>query len=198
MRRRASIGFAALGFSLGVLASLLFAWVLSPTVASAHFGCPAVAIGGTSSGETILGDGGNDASHDHADTITGIGGNDYIEGYSCADILSGGDGSDEIHGGFGNDNITGGPGDDSGANGIFAGNGNDTAHGDGGADDVTSGSNTADIDHLFGDNGDFDHVDSTDTDNSDDASGGGGTGDVCFINNAGDTAGSGCETVIPS
>lgn len=194
---------AVLGFASGLLLALL-PLIFRPSPASAHFGCPAAVINGTAAGETLNGDGGADASHDHADTINGNGGNDTIEGFSCNDILKGGDGNDEIHGGFNADDIHGGAGNDYDGvinQGIFLGNGNDFGIGDSGQDSLVSNSNASDTDVERGGPDSLDNVDVTDTDVRDTVHGDAGTQDDCFIDQIGaniDVVGTGCEAIFVS
>jgi len=58
--------------------------------------------------DDVLG-GGTDDGGVH---ISGLGGNDVLDGEDHTDVLDGGDGSDEITGGFDSDTIVGGPGAD--------------------------------------------------------------------------------------
>lgn len=107
-------------------------------------------------------------------TITGLTGNDRIDGEAGNDIISAGAGSDYIFGGMGNDTLNGGDGIDrlvgqdgddivNGGNGIdfiFGDTGNDTLNGDAGNDvirggigsDTLNGGN--DLDRLYGEDGD--------------------------------------------
>ncbi len=66
---------------------------------------------------------------------SGLGGNDYLEGYSQRDYLSGGTGNDTIKGYGGDDSLSGGAGNDT----IYGMDGNDTLNGDDGSDFITGG-----------------------------------------------------------
>ena len=62
----------------------------------------------------------------HADTISGLGGNDRIQSYKCADVLSGDEGADQIFAGSGNDVVHAGARSDL----VFGADGNDKLYGD--------------------------------------------------------------------
>lgn len=84
---------------------------------------------------------GQDSSND---TISGLGGNDLLQGGGGADSVSGGDGNDVLYLGAGNDTGTGGEGVDflaagAGNDSISGGGGNDTLQGESGADTMSGG-----------------------------------------------------------
>lgn len=173
------------------------------TQADAHLGCPtAASITGNSNDNTLEGDGGADASHDHQDFIDGQGGRDAIFGYTCADTLQGSGGEDHVHGAFGGDSVQGGFGDDdidycSFATGrcgeIFGGAHNDWLNGNEGrdyVDDTTD--NGSDADDAGGGAGSGDWVNTLDGNDADKISGGDGTNDTCR-KDSGDTNQGGCE-----
>jgi Ca2+-binding RTX toxin-like protein len=71
--------------------------VLAPTRSNAAM----AKVFGTDSPDIL--DGWFDGVTDDADTIFGLGGNDWIFGYGGDDILQGGDGADVLNGGDGSD-----------------------------------------------------------------------------------------------
>lgn len=86
------------------------------------------------------------------DTIIGLGGDDYMNGFDGNDTMLGGDGDDQIHGGGGHDTMTGDDGDDLvygyiGNDELTGGAGNDTLHGGDGSDIIEGG---YDDDELLG------------------------------------------------
>ena len=77
---------------------------------------------------------------DGSDTISGAGGNDFLDGRKGSDIIRGNGGSDSIEGGRGHDEIFGGNGND-----VLSGQrGNDKVFGDGGNDVLSGGNNILD------------------------------------------------------
>ena len=106
-------------FFLGIIGGALnFSFILFSAVAR-----------GTSLGDLIFNAGGSR-------TISGLQGDDVINGGNSGDIIRGDAGNDSINAGFGNDTISGGTGDDA----INANSGNDTASGDSGNDSISGGS----------------------------------------------------------
>jgi Ca2+-binding RTX toxin-like protein len=95
-------------------------------------------IGGTAA-DDLAGSLGNDTisggGTTTGDVLEGNGGNDSITGNSGADAIDGGAGNDILAGGAGNDTIKGAGGNDI----INGGDGVDTIDGEGGADTITSG-----------------------------------------------------------
>lgn len=191
------LGLLAGSFSVAVVAFVL-AVVRAPE-ASADLNCAhSVYISGTAGADVLLGDGGNNTAHDHTDRIDAGGGNDYVEGYSCADVLNGQDGIDDMHGGHGDDRLFGGAGNETPIQGgqIVVGAGNDYAEGNRGNDDLYS-QDTGGTDDLWGLEDD-DGIHTFDDDFLDSAHGGGNSpsGDYCWrdINGPGqyDTV-AGCE-----
>ena len=124
---------------------------------------------------------------EQAETLTGGGGDDQINGYDGDDLVFGRGGDDDLHGSDGNDTLAGG-------------GGNDTIHGEDGDDVLHGGS---DDDQLFGHLGD-DRLDGGS--GHDTIHGGqgdydlaGGKGDDALHGNAGDdrlTGGDGADTLF--
>ena len=90
-----------------------------------------------------------------ANTLSGLGGADFIMGEDGDDTIYGGGGSDSLNGNRGSDTIYGGMQGDSisggdGADTIYGGNGADTIYGDAQADTIHGGS---DGDEIWGGNG---------------------------------------------
>ncbi|XXF06919.1 calcium-binding protein [Pseudomonas sp. D2-3] len=88
-------------------------------------------------------------------TLQGSDGNDYIMGFSTADVIDGGLGNDSLYGADGNDLLKGEAGNDylSGGNGddlLLGGEGNDSLLGDNGNDTLVGGAGN---DHLEGGSG---------------------------------------------
>ncbi len=81
-----------------------------------------------------------------ADTISGNGGNDYLEGNADGDTLNGNDGNDTLLGGEGADFLYGDDGNDQ----LLGGQGIDTLEGGDGRDQLTGGS---ELDYLRGGEG---------------------------------------------
>lgn len=80
-----------------------------------------------------------------ADTMVGLGGNDWLDAREADDLIRGGSGSDTAIGFYGNDTIRGGPGDDD----LYSGH--EQLFDDGGRDLVFGGSGD---DRLYGFSGD--------------------------------------------
>jgi Ca2+-binding RTX toxin-like protein len=78
-----------------------------------------------------------------ADTIHGLGGNDFIFGLGGADNIFGDGDDDDLHGGDGNDDISGGEGNDI----LRGGNDDDDLFGDAGADTFRGGDGTDTVDY---------------------------------------------------
>ena len=198
-RVRLELCLVIIGFAVGLLAALLF----STQSVSAHLGCPTVAaqFGGPGN-DTLEGDGGDDPSHDHRDTLDGGSGSDVLKGYTCGDTLYGRAGADDIHGGYGMDDLFGGDGPDNQLNGaeLVGGNGDDYGEGGQGPDTLRSNSNEPDQDNFLGGDDNY-TVAVQDTDVQDTATGGAGNDDVCIIDHQQgtgneDNLGGGCEQVF--
>ncbi|WP_434051872.1 MAG: hypothetical protein RDA78_21780 [Roseibium sp.] len=71
-----------------------------------------------------------------ADSIDGLGGNDWLQGEGGNDALDGGDGADTLFGGFGADALVGGDGDDQ----VLGNQGEDVIDGGSGDDNLFGGS----------------------------------------------------------
>ena len=93
-----------------------------------------VAHGGHAEGDTFYGFIAVDGSQ-HADTLTGSNGDNWVIGLGGNDVLSGLAGRDRIDGGTGNDRLSGG----SGADHMIGGAGNDRLSGGLGADKLIGG-----------------------------------------------------------
>ena len=91
-----------------------------------------------------------------AKLLEGSDANDYITGFSTADVISAGGGNDTVYAGYGDDDIDGGSGNDS----IYADGGNDTLDG-GAGDDFLSGGYDSDT-YLFGRGSGQDTIDNYD------------------------------------
>ena len=102
-----------------------------------------------------------------ADTISGNGGNDYLEGNADGDTLNGNDGNDTLLGGEGADFVYGDDGNDQ----LLGGQGIDTLEGGDGRDQLTGGS---ELDYLRGGEG----ADTLDGGAGDDLLTGGGGNDT--------------------
>ncbi len=79
-----------------------------------------------------------------SDTITALGGNDYVYGYAGDDVIDAGAGADWVDGGDGNDTLKGGADNDylygqSGNDWLLGGDGNDTLYGGTGNDVLEGG-----------------------------------------------------------
>lgn len=83
-------------------------------------------------------------------TITGLGGNDRLNGYPDADLIRGLAGNDTIDGRDGDDTLLGGAGADS----LFGGAGGDSVFGGSGNDTLDAGSGRGSIETLDGGEGD--------------------------------------------
>jgi Ca2+-binding RTX toxin-like protein len=114
---------------------------------------------GSSGDNTIIGDGADNRieGRDGNDTIDGGAGDDVLIGGDGNDLIYGGDGSDTIYldkpgdNRYGTDTAHGGDGDDA----IYGVNGSNTIYGDAGDDYIPGGNDlsTADVDYLYGGDG---------------------------------------------
>ncbi len=112
-------------------------------------------IVGTSSSDTLNGDGADNLIYGYSgnDTIYGGGGHDTIYGGNDADILYGDDGDDILYGEHGNDVLYGGNGNDT----LYGGDHHDTLHGGAGNDTYYGGSGNNSYSDTGGD--DTYHID---------------------------------------
>lgn len=102
--------------------------------------------------------GGNDSIQGNAgnDTLSGGDGDDLMFGEAGEDSLSGEVGKDQLQGGIGNDTLSGGEGNDL----LFGDDGNDSMSGDNGDDELQGGAQQDNLqgnagnDKLFGNDGD--------------------------------------------
>lgn len=122
----------------------------------------------------------------HADTLIGGNGNDWLSGLGGDDTISGGNGNDTLFGGAGVDTLTGGNGNDTldggeGDDSLDGGNGDDTLSGGAGNDSLSGGNGN---DTLGGGAGN----DSLAGGNGDDSFTGGAGNDVIDGGNGNDTA----------
>jgi VCBS repeat-containing protein len=106
---------------------------------------------GGSGNDTINGGTGNDFLEGQAntDTLNGDADADRLDGGTGDDILNGGDGNDRLSGGDDNDALNGDNNNDE----LFGAAGNDTLNG-GDGNDYLHGNGDAQLDKLFGGNGD--------------------------------------------
>lgn len=122
---------------------------------------------GSNHADTLTGGNGNDwlSGLGGDDRVTGGNGNDTLFGGAGVDLLDGGNGNDVLDGGDDNDTLDGGNGDDmltggAGNDNLSGGNGDDTLAGDAGNDSLSGGNGDdgltggAGDDNLGGGNGD--------------------------------------------
>jgi Ca2+-binding RTX toxin-like protein len=103
-------------------------------------------LAGTKKADTLNGLGGDDFINGKkgADTLNGSGGNDTVVGGKGNDVLKGGGGNDTVTGGKGSDSLDGGSGNDfldggKGSDVLIGGDGNDAMIGGKGADILNGG-----------------------------------------------------------
>lgn len=161
--------FAIAGLAV-VIAGLSIVPALSQQYVVASISCTGTSTcNGTAGDDVMIGDSANNV-------MNGLGGNDQMHGMA---------GDDTMHGNDGNDIVLGYEGNDS----VYGDDGTDTVQGDAGADYVDGGAGNNDRARQ--------NNSSNDADGSNDTTvGGTGTGDWCYKKDAGDSTGSGCETII--